>query len=122
MKLSTKIIAAASVAVLATGIGATTTVYVLSQQNRVDAVRSEMSTVLRQAETVAENMDQMHRNKSFDIAGMVARAKAESGGRPLTEVYRSTALYNTIPIVDAHVHQLGPAHEMNLAKELTRAI
>jgi len=99
MKLSTKIIVAASVAVLATGIGATTTVYILSQQNRIDAVRAEMSTVLRQAETVAENMDQMHRNKSFDIAGMVARAKADSGGRSLNEIYRSTALYNTIPIV-----------------------
>jgi methyl-accepting chemotaxis protein len=99
MKLSSKIILAATVAVVATAVGGSATVYWLSAQNRVDAVRHEMTVVLKQAETVAEKMDAMHRNRSFDLAGMVARAKAESGGRPLNEIYRSTALYHTIPIV-----------------------
>ena len=101
MNLSTKIIAAASVAVLATAAGTTTTVYWLSARNRVDALHQQMNVVLRQAETVAERMDAMHRNKSFDFAGMLAAARAQGGDRPIAEFYRETAFYNTIPIVAA---------------------
>ena len=55
--------------------------------------------VLKQAKTVADNMDQMHETHSFDMAGLLATAKQQSGNQPLNETYRKTALYNTIPIV-----------------------
>jgi methyl-accepting chemotaxis protein len=99
MKLSNKIILAASAAVVATALGATATVYWLSNANRVTALRSQMAVVLGQANTVAANMDRMHQAHSFDIAGLLAAAKKSSGDRPLKETYRETALYNTIPIV-----------------------
>jgi len=101
MKLSTKIIVATAIAVLATGLGTTVTVYKLSQKNRINALRAEMSTILRQAETVADKMDVLHRTKSFDYTSLTARAKETAHGRPLSEIYRETALYNTIPIVAA---------------------
>ncbi len=99
MKISTKIIITVIVTVVAVAAGGTTTVYFLSKANRIDALHEQMNVVLRQAHTMAQNMDRMHRAKSFDLPGLVAAAKAESGGRPLNEIYRSTALYNTIPIV-----------------------
>jgi len=99
MKLSSKIILVSSAAVVATAVGGTVTVYWLSARNRVDALHQEMSVVLRQAETVADRMDQMHRNHAFDMGGLLAAAKIQSGGRPLREVYRTTAVYQTIPIV-----------------------
>ena len=101
IKLSTKIILAAAAAVLVTAIGAALTVYSLSKTNRVTALRDQMSVVLQQANTVAENMDRMHESKSFDTAGLVAAAKRNSGGQSLKETYRETDLYNTIPIVAA---------------------
>lgn len=99
MRLSTKIVAAAALAVVATAIGATTTVYWLSKQNRVKALRQQMSMVLQQAEGVADTMDAMHKAKAFDTAGLLAKAKEETGGRPMREAYRSTSFYTTIPIV-----------------------
>lgn len=99
MKLSTKIVGVAVVAVIVTAWGATATVYWLSSQNRVDALHQQMSVVLRQAETVAEQMDALHKVDAFDLGALTARAKNETGGRPLGEAYRETSLYNTIPIV-----------------------
>jgi methyl-accepting chemotaxis protein len=99
MKLSTKIILAVIATVLTTGLGGTLTVYWLSRATRVDALHDQMNIVLRQAETMADNMDKMHHAGSFDLPGLIAAAKADSGGRPLRETYRQTALYNTIPIV-----------------------
>jgi hypothetical protein len=99
MKLSTKIILAAATAVVATALGACGTVYWLSKNNRINALHNEMSVVLKQAETVAERMDNMHGKKAFDLAGLIATAKANNGSRPLREVYPTTSFYNTIPIV-----------------------
>jgi len=99
MKLSTKIIIAAAAAVVATAIGACITVYWLSKHNRVEALHDQMSVVLKQAETIAERMDSMHGSKAFDLPGLIAAGKQNSGGRPLREIYPSTAFYNTIPIV-----------------------
>ncbi|MCX6952524.1 MAG: methyl-accepting chemotaxis protein [Verrucomicrobia bacterium] len=99
MKLSQKITLAAAITVIATAAGSCLTVYLLSSRNRVNALRDQMSVVLRQAETMAGRMDAMHEAKSFDLAGLVANAKAASGGRPLRDMYRETAFYNTIPIV-----------------------
>ncbi|HTI99207.1 MAG TPA: methyl-accepting chemotaxis protein [Dongiaceae bacterium] len=99
MKLSAKIILAAAVAVIITFIGACGTVYWLSEKNRVDALHDQMSVVLKQAETVAERMDNMYGHKAFDVTGLMAAAKQESGGKPLRETYRTSAFYSAIPIV-----------------------
>ena len=101
MTLSTKIIFAASTAVVLTAVGSMLTVYSLSKTNRVAALREQMSVVLKQAKTVADNMDRMHENKSFDMPGLLAAAKRSAGGQPLKEVYRDTALYDAVPIVAA---------------------
>ena len=101
MKLETKIILAASGAVaLATvlGIG---TVYILSSRNRVAELRGKMSSIIAQSEQVAANMDDMHASHVFDNPGLVAAAKAQAAGRPVKDVYASTDLYKTIPIVAA---------------------
>jgi methyl-accepting chemotaxis protein len=99
MKLSSKILLVSGAAVVATALGGAVTVYWLSARNRVDALHQEMSVVLRQAETVAERMDQMQRDHAFDMPGLIAAAKLQSGGRPIRETYRATAVFNTIPIV-----------------------
>ncbi len=101
MKLSHKIILAVIATVLATGLGGALTVYWLSKANRINALHDQMNVVLQQAQTMAGNMDRMHQAKSFDLAGLLAAAQAQSGGRPLRQMYRETAFYNTIPIVAA---------------------
>jgi len=99
MKLSAKIILAAAAPVIVTAIGATITVYSLSKTNRVASLRDQMSVVLKQASTVADNMDHMHEAKSFDMPRLLAAAKQSSGSQSLKQTYRETALYSTIPIV-----------------------
>jgi len=99
VKLSFKIILAASAAVIATALGTCLSVYWITANNRVQALRDQMTVVLKQAETVTERMDNMHRSRAFDIPGLIAAAKQASGERPLKETYRASAFYNTIPIV-----------------------
>lgn len=99
MKLSTKIIFAATGAVAVTALGATITVYSLSKDNRINALHEEMNVVLKQADTVALQMDQMHSAGAFDMKRLLEAAKLSGGGRPLRETYRDSAFYNTIPIV-----------------------
>lgn len=99
MKLSTKIITAAAAAVIVTALGASITVFWISKNNRIFALHDQMSVVLKQAKTVADDMDKMHWNKAFDMKGLLAAAKQNSGNRPLKETYRDSALYDTIPIV-----------------------
>ena len=101
MKLSTKIIIAAAVAILTTTIGACFSVYWVSTKNRVESLHNDMRVIIKQAETVAARMDMMQRTKSFDIPGLLAQAKVTCAGRPLKEAYTETTLYNTIPIVAA---------------------
>lgn len=101
MQLSTKIILAAATAVITTAFGAVVTVHRLSSINRVNALKEQMSVVLSQAKTTADNMDRMHQSKAFDIPGLLAAAQQTGGGRPLRETYRYSAFYNTIPIVAA---------------------
>ena len=60
-------------------------VWNISRSNRVEALREQMSGALRQAETVAANMDFYYRHKAFDSAGLLAAAKTEAGGRPLND-------------------------------------
>jgi methyl-accepting chemotaxis protein len=117
MKLPTKILAGAAAAVVITALGAAVTVQILSKRTRTDELRAQMSVVLRQAETVAERMDQMHRTKAFDTAGLLAQARQASRGRPLRQFYRETALYNTIPIVASWQAAEKSAKEQGFAFE-----
>ncbi len=101
MKLGTKLLGAAAAAVLLTTVGGIVTVYLLSSRNRVVELRELMSSIVEQSESVAGSMDYMYKNDAFDQDGLMRKAKAAAGGRPLSEVYSSTALYSTIPIVAA---------------------
>lgn len=101
MKLGTKILLAGLAAVILTALGAFATVRVLAARNRINDIHRGMSTILQQAEQVAARMDDMHRSKVFDLDGVIARAKAQAGARPVREVYRETDLYKIIPIVAA---------------------
>ncbi len=82
----------------ALGIGI---VYYLSSHNRILELRSKMSSIIEQSELVAANMDDMHSSRVFDMAGTVQASKTQAGGRSLQEVYATTPLYKTIPIVAA---------------------
>jgi methyl-accepting chemotaxis protein len=101
MRLETKIMLAASGTVaLATLLGIEI-VHHISSRNRVTELRGKMSSIIAQSELVAKNMDEMHQSRVFDMAGAKATSLKQADGRPLDEVYRSTALYKTIPIVAA---------------------
>jgi hypothetical protein len=101
MKLGSKLLTAAAIAVILTTMGAVITVYYLSSHNRVVELREKMSSVIEQSESVAASMDYMHKHEAFDQAGLLKKATEQAAGRPLSEYYASTALYSTIPIVAA---------------------
>lgn len=99
MKLGNKIVLAAAAAVLLTTIGSATVVYIVSKNNRINALRDVMATTIGQAEKVRGQFEAIHRDGGIDMKALTDKAKAESGGKPLKEIYSKTALYNTIPIV-----------------------
>jgi len=101
MKLGTKILLAAASAVVLTALGAFITVRILASRNHINSMHAGMSTILQQAEDVAAKMDDMHKSQVFDLKGLVARARQQSGDRPLKEMYRQTDLYKVIPVVAA---------------------
>jgi len=101
MKLESKIMLAVGLAIAsATGLGVGI-VYHLSSRNRVEELRGKMSSIIAQSEQVASNMDDMTASRVFDTAGLLSTAKKQANGRPLKDVYASTDLYKTIPIVAA---------------------
>jgi methyl-accepting chemotaxis protein len=99
MKLGTKIVTAAALAVILTTLGSIMAVYVVSKHNRVEALREVMNTTLSQAEQVRSQFETIHRDHGIDLKGLEERAKSQNVGRALKDVYQNTALYNTIPIV-----------------------
>lgn len=101
MNINIKVLVGAAAAVLATTAACIATVHILATRNREQAVREQMSAVIRQSESVAANMDFMYRHKAFDQQGLTASAKEEAGSRSLREAYTNTSLYATIPIVAA---------------------
>jgi len=101
LKLGTKILAAATAAVVLSSIGAFVTVRQLAAKNHVDDIHRGMSTILQQAEDVAAKMDEMHHAHAFDVKGLLEKAHQQVGDRPLREAYRETDLYKIIPIVAA---------------------
>lgn len=101
MKIGAKILSAGAAAVLLTSIGAVVTVYMISKQNRVDALRHQMSAAIQQGESVRDHFDALHLSGAFNYSALVQAAKEKFPGRQLKEVYRDTALYKTIPVVAA---------------------
>jgi methyl-accepting chemotaxis protein len=101
MNVGSKIMLGVAATTVAATIAGVATVYVLAQRNRVSELHEQMSTIIAQSEDMAGNMDRMYSAKSFDTAGLLARAKQQIGSRSLREAYAETDLYNTIPIVAA---------------------
>jgi len=109
MKLETRIMLAATGAVVVTTLLSIGIVYQLSSRNRVAELRGKMSSIITQSEEVARNMDQMHQSHVFDMAGARASSLVQAGGRPLREVYAQTDIYKTVPIVAAWQSVQGAA-------------
>jgi len=84
-------------------------VYEVSSHNRIAELHNRMSSIISQSELVAANMDDMTHSHAFNIPGLLESAKAQARGRPLKEIYSSTDLYKTIPIVAAWKSVEGPA-------------
>jgi methyl-accepting chemotaxis protein len=109
MKLGNQIMLAATGAVALATLFAIGIVYFLSTKNRIDELRGKMSSIIAQSELVASQMDVMYRAKAFDTPSLLASAKTQAQGRPLREIYASTDLYQTIPIVEAWESVAGAA-------------
>jgi len=111
MKLETRIMLAVTGTVtLATALSIGI-VYHVSSRNRVSELRGKMSSIIEQSEFVARTIDDMHQNRVFDLAGARERSLKQAGARPLREVYASTDLYKTIPIVAAWKSVRGAAEK-----------
>jgi len=93
MNLGTKITVCAAGGVVLATAGAILTVYSISHENRVNELRSLMSSTIQQAETVAATMDDLHQRGAFNVAG---QGDGGAGGD-----YRSSVLYKSIPVVAA---------------------
>jgi hypothetical protein len=94
LNLANKITLCASGGVVLASAGAIACVYLISHGNRVNELRSLMSSTLQQAETVMANMDELHDKGAFNT-GELARDLAKMG----TADYQNAVLYRTIPVV-----------------------
>jgi len=99
MNIGSKIMLGVAATTMAATIAGVATVYVLAKRNRVSELREQMRTIIAQSEDMAANMDKMYAARSFDQAGLIARAKQQLGSRPLSRDYAETDFYRTIPIV-----------------------
>jgi|CZKS01.1.fsa_nt_gi hypothetical protein len=91
MKLGTKVILCAAAGVLLATAGAIITVYSISHENRVNELKTLMSSTIQQAETVMTNVDELHSLGAFDTA---KAAQTNSGD------FRNSILYRTAPVVN----------------------
>jgi methyl-accepting chemotaxis protein len=91
MKLGSKIILSASAGVLLATAGAIATVYSLCHENQVNERKNLMRSTLLQAETVMNDVDELHNRGAFDTTKLVA---SNSGD------FRNSILYKTAPVVN----------------------
>ena len=94
MNLANKITLCAGGGVVLTTAGAIATVYLISHANRVNELRSLMSSTVQQAETVTADMNQLHNGGAFNTAALRANPSDLAAGG-----YRNTIFYQTIPVV-----------------------
>jgi len=92
MKLATKITLCAAGGVVLATLGAIGTVYAISHANRVNELRRLMSSTIRQAEGVTEDIDSLHQSGAFDNAVLTKSLKQNQD-------LRHTAFYKGIPVV-----------------------
>jgi methyl-accepting chemotaxis protein len=92
MNLGTKITLCAAGGVVLATTGAILTVYSISHQNRVNELKSLMSSTIQQAETIAATMDELHQRGAFNVASQGAGGSGD---------YRTSVLYKSVPVVAA---------------------
>ncbi|HAB19384.1 MAG TPA: methyl-accepting chemotaxis protein [Verrucomicrobiota bacterium] len=93
MKLSTKIMSSAAIAVMISTFGGITVTVLILRERQIKQTREVMESMMKQAETVRENFDQLHSAGAFDVPKMLTQMKT-------TSLYQSD-LYQTIPVVAA---------------------
>jgi methyl-accepting chemotaxis protein len=94
MKIGTKVIVCAAGGVLLATLGAVLTVYSISHTNRVNELKGLMSAAIQQAETVMNNVDQLHQRGAFNVERLTSNLKEQG-----VENYRASVLYQTVPVV-----------------------
>ena len=92
MNLANKITLCASGGVVLATVGAIVNVYLISHGNRVNELRSLMSSTIQQAETVTADMDELHTQSAFNTSVLMSSLAKGSD-------YRNSVLYRTIPVV-----------------------
>lgn len=96
MKLGTKIVLGAAVAVVTLLLVAFTVQYRMVRNEGIALIRETMSATLTDAESAREAISRLHEAKAFDYAGLVAELQKVG-----VDHFRDTALYRTIPVVAA---------------------
>jgi methyl-accepting chemotaxis protein len=115
MRIGAKVMCAGAAAVVAATIAAIVVVFFILQADHLGKIRSLMSSAIIGAENVRNNIDGLHQNHAFDVSGLVAQARAQHPGKELKDVYESTALYKTIPVVAAWESVQSVAKQNNFA-------
>ena len=108
VNLANKITLYAGGGVLLATAGAIASVYMISRTNRVNELRSQMSSILQQAETVMADTDRLHSDGAFNNGALARNLAGLSGGD-----YRQSVLYRTIPVVSGwdSVKAVAQAHD-----------
>jgi uncharacterized protein Yka (UPF0111/DUF47 family) len=91
MTLGTKITLCAGGGVVLATLGAILTVYSISHGNRVNELKSLMSSTIQQAEAVTATLDDLHERGAFNVG-----AQGGTSGD-----FRASTLYKSIPVVAA---------------------
>lgn len=92
MNLSGKTTVCAAAGVVLATLAAITTVYSISHANRVNELRSLMSSLIQQSETVTENVDALHQSGAFSLDRLRKEVRE-------AQDFRKTAFYQSIPVV-----------------------
>jgi len=93
MKLGTKIMSSAAIAVMIATIGSIIVTFMILREKQIKQTHDVMESMIKQAETVRENFDRLHTAGAFDIPKMMTQMKTTS--------LRKSDLYQTIPVVAA---------------------
>lgn len=93
MKLGTKIMSSAAIAVIIATIGSIVVTSWVLREKQIRQSHDNMESMIKQAETVRENFDRLHTAGAFDIQKMVDQLK--------TTPLKKSELYQTIPVVAA---------------------
>jgi methyl-accepting chemotaxis protein len=93
MKIGTKIMTSAAMAVMVATIGSIIVTFFILREKQITQTHKVMESMIKQAEVVNRNFDRLHSAGVFDMKKMVEETKTVS--------LRKTDLYQTIPVVAA---------------------